>query len=250
MIDIHCHILPGVDDGVKTMEDSIVMLRKAEAAGVTDMILTPHYIRGTVYNADNVRKWKIYRELNEKAKLAGLSVNLYLGNEIYIDEKLPNFLKSYTKETMTEEEQKNAYEVSTLNSTKYILIELPVQSEDRSAKSTLFTLIQKGFVPVIAHPERYHYVQKNECFFDDYIQMGCLLQGDFLALTGKYGKAAEKTLKKLLHEKKIFCLGSDVHKVSDSYKLDVVRKKLMKIFRDENKVTELLVLNPGIILKG
>ena len=245
MIDIHSHILPGIDDGSPDMATSLKMLEKAERAGISDIILTPHYIKGSIYNANNVKKWQIFNELKSAARQAGRKVNLYLGNEIYIDGKLPDFLAAYAGKT-----SKEMYEVSTLNSTKYVLVEFPVRVADRTAKNTLFSLVQMGFVPVIAHPERYHYVQNNPNIVDDLLGMGCLLQGDYLALVGKYGRRAEKTLKQLLFAGKIFCLASDVHKISDEYQNELVRKKLMRILRSENRVEELLTFNPTMILLG
>ncbi|MBQ3309638.1 hypothetical protein IJG78_03100 [Candidatus Saccharibacteria bacterium] len=245
MIDIHSHIMPGIDDGAPDMVTSLAMLKKAEKAGITDIILTPHYMKGTIYNASNAKKWQIFNELVKEAKRNGIGVNLYLGNEIYIDNKLPEMLAGYIGETSDE-----MYEVSTLNSTKYVLVEFPVRIADKTAKNMLFTLVQKGFVPVIAHPERYHYVQDNLEILDDFIGMGCVLQGEYLTMAGKYGKRAEKTLKKLLFDDKIFCLASDVHKFSDEYQTELVQKKLMKILGDEVKLRELTIDNPRKIIQG
>lgn len=259
MIDIHCHLLPGIDDGAKSFEESLLLLKKAEAAGVTDIILTPHYIVGSKYNADNVRKWKLFLELKERAAKAGIAVRIYLGNEIYIDGGLPEMLSGYGKNCVAfgkndNDDSKNQvgcgkiFELSTLNSGKYVLVEFPVGTEDKSAKMTLFSLVSAGFIPVIAHPERYIYVQENLKYFDDFLSMGCVLQGNYLSLMGKYGKRAEKTLKKLLGAGKIFCLASDIHKPTDEYRLDEAYTKLVKITKDSVKVRELLIDNPYKIL--
>ena len=243
MIDTHSHILPGIDDGAKTFEDSILMLKQAEKVGVTGIILTPHYLRGTKYATGNLKKWELYQELKQRATAAGIKVKLYLGNEIYIDEKLPKMLAGYMGED-SEKENNLIYEVSTLNSTKYVLVELPVRAEDISAKTTLTAIVKMGFVPVIAHPERYYYVQENTAMLDDYIELGCLLSGDILALVGKYGKREEKTLRKLLLENKIFCLATDAHKAADYELVDSAKKKLKKLIKNEEAVTRLLVSNP------
>ena len=244
MIDTHAHILPGIDDGAKTFEDSLAMLKQAKIAGVTDIVLTPHYLKGTKYNTQNTRKWELYQELKQKAEEARININLYLGNEIYIDAELPEMLAGYVgKKTNL------MYEVATLNSTKYVLVELPVRTEDRSAKTTLTAIIKMGFIPLIAHPERYYYVQNNMEIVDDYIKMGCLLSGDILALVGKYGKREERTLKKLIQDDKIFCLATDAHKPAD-YVLDSARKKLLRNVRSEVKVRELLETNPRRIIGG
>ena len=261
MIDVHCHLLPGIDDGAKSFDESLVLLKKAEVAGVTDIILRPHYIVGSKYNADNVRKWKLFLELKERAAAAGIAVRLYLGNEIYIDGNLPEMLSGYGKKDVAcgknhavcgknQAGYGKIFELSTLNSGKYVLVEFPVGTEDKSAKTTLFALITAGFVPVIAHPERYVYAQENPRYFDDFLNMGCVLQGNYLSLMGKYGKRAEKTLKKLLGAGKIFCLASDIHKPTDEYRLDEAYAKLVKITKDSVKVWELLIDNPYKILKS
>lgn len=242
MIDIHSHILPGLDDGALDMQTSLAMLKKAEAAGVTDIILTPHYIKGSIYNADNLKKWQAFNELKSATDT---KINLYLGNEIYVDRELDALLAGYTGE-----KSKLMYEVSTLNSTKYVLVEFPVQSEDKTVKETLFSLVRKGLVPVIAHPERYAYVQNNPAYVDEFLSMGCLLQGDYLSILGRYGKRAEKTLKKLLFSGKIFCLASDVHKATDEYRLSDARKKLLRIVRSEKAVSDLLENHPRQIITG
>lgn len=242
MIDTHSHILPGIDDGARTFEDSIAMLIPARVAGVTDIILTPHYLKGTKYNNGNIKKWELYQDLKKRAEDAGIAINLYLGNEIYIDAQLPEMLAGYLGK-----KSDLMYEVSTLNSSKYVLVELPVRAEENSAKTTLTTIVKDGFIPLIAHPERYYYVQEDLSVLDDYIKIGCLLSGDILALTGKYGKREEKTLKKLLLDNKIFCLASDAHKPAD-YDLANSKKKLLKILKNEAKVEELLNTNPGRII--
>lgn len=244
MIDTHSHILPGIDDGAKTFENSMAMLRQASLAGITDIILTPHYIKGTKYNCNNVKKWELYQELKKRAKEAGIAINLYLGNEIYIDAELPEMLAGYAGE-----KSNLMYEISTLNSSKYVLVELPVRAEEKSAKTTLTAIIKKGFIPLIAHPERYYYVQDNMEVLNDYLNMGCLLSGDILGMVGKYGKREEKTLKKLLLDNKIFCLAVDAHKAED-YVLDASQKKLLRILKDQAKVDELLVANPGKVIRG
>ena len=136
---------------------------------MTDIVLTPHYMWGTIYNADNQRKWQLYQELKQKAKQAGIKVNLYLGNEIYIDKRLPKMLKGYVdgenKGDSSNDRDENPtekvsiYDLSTLNSRKYVLVEFPMQEEDKSALSIVKKMIEDGFVPVVAHPERYRYVQ-------------------------------------------------------------------------------------------
>ena len=159
MIDMHCHLLPGIDDGSKSFNESINIVKKAQQEGITDIVLTPHYIVGTRYDANNAEKIDLFKELEFQVKERKIPINLYLGNEIYIDAKLPEMLGVFDEKTG--KNKGNSGEVVSLNGRKYVLIELPVQNEDFSTPDTMFELIRRGWVPVIAHPERYEYIQNN-----------------------------------------------------------------------------------------
>ena len=94
MIDIHCHLMPSVDDGSKDLDESLSMFENAITSGVTDIILTPHYIKGTKYSIKNEGKAKITEILREALRRAGMDVNIYYGNEVYIDDRLPELIAS------------------------------------------------------------------------------------------------------------------------------------------------------------
>ena len=236
MIDIHCHILPGVDDGSSSLKSSVQMLRQAAESGITDIILTPHYIKGSDYTCSNADKRKTLTKLKREATKAKLPINLYLGNEIFIDLELLKLLKKR--------------QVMPLNNSKYVLIELPVRTEDATAKSILFELVSESYIPIIAHPERYHYLQDNPNKIQSYINLGCLMQGDYLSITGRYGKNAQKTLKKFLKNDQIHFLASDLHHSTDKYLLKKSQHKIKKIVRSEEKLNELFEDNPRCILKN
>lgn len=247
MIDIHCHLLPGIDDGSKSFTESINILKKAQKEGITDMILTPHYIVGTKYDANNGEKKDLLAELQSQANEMNIPIKLYVGNEIFIDPRLPEMLGVFDPRVagMTRKG-----EVLSLNEQKYVLIELPVQNEDFSAPDTLFELVRNGWVPVIAHPERYEYIQTNIKYAEELIKLGCVLQGDYLALFGKYGKKEEKTLKKLLKKDLIFCLASDTHHERDDFRLSDIKTKIEKVIHNQKRIEDMLVKNPKKILLG
>ena len=222
MRDIHSHILCGIDDGARTIDESINILDMLYKKGVTDIILTPHYIKGTKYNVANREKFDLFIELKKKYS----KINLYLGSEVYIDSDLVELLKKG--------------EVATLNNSKYLLVELPMSSEIKDLDSIIYDLMKNGIVPIIAHPERYAYIQKDITYLDKFIDMGALLQGNYESLFGKFGKNSEKTLKKLLKKKYISFLGSDIHRENHSDHTELVYKKLLKILKDEKIVNDLL----------
>lgn len=229
MKDIHCHILMGIDDGSISLENSLEILKKAQEEGVTDIMLTPHYIKNSKYNADNQTKIQLMNILQEAMKKENMNINLYIGNETYIDENIIQLIK----------ERK----VATLNNSRYILIELPVANQRHDLKEIFFELIRNNYIPIIAHPERYLYFQKDISKLDEYIEMGVLLQGDYQSLFGHYGKKAEKTLKKLLKNQMIQFLGSDTHRSKDGYNMKILKKKLLKIIKNEETIETLLYKN-------
>lgn len=225
MRDIHSHILCGIDDGARTIDESINILDMLYEKGVTDIILTPHYIKGTKYNVANREKFNLFIELKRKYN----KIKLYLGNEVYIDNDIVELLKKG--------------EVATLNNSKYLLIELPMSSKIKDLDTIIYDLMKNGIVPIIAHPERYSYVQKDISYLDKFMDMGVLLQGNYESLFGKFGKNSEKTLKKLLKKKYISFLGSDIHRENHSDHTELVYKKLLKILKDDELVDDLLDKN-------
>lgn len=234
MRDLHSHILNGIDDGSKSIEESIAILKKEVKFGVTDVVLTPHYIKDSKYNANNKTKEKLFKELKKIIKDENININIYLGNEIYIDEGIP--------ELMINEE------VTTINGTRYILMELPLNHEYMMLDEVLDEIISKGYIPIIAHPERYRRYYKNYDFFDHLIERGCLLQGNIGSLAGKYGKEAKKMLKNLLKRDMITVIGTDVHHSNSSILEINVEKCLKKIVKDDEKIKDILENNLEKIL--
>ncbi len=225
MRDIHSHILYGIDDGARTLSESIKILDNLYRKGVTDIILTPHYIKSSKYNVNNREKFDLFLKL----KTAYKKINLYLGNEVYVDEDLVDLLKKG--------------EVATLNNSNYLLMELPMNSKIKDLDSIIYDLMRNGIIPIIAHPERYTYVQEDISYIDSLIDMGVLFQGNYESLFGKYGKKSEKTLKKLLKKNYISFLGSDVHRENHIDHTEEVYSKLYKIYKDRKKVKDLIDTN-------
>lgn len=235
MIDIHCHLMPGVDDGSKDLDETLAMFENAYTSGVTSMILTPHYILGTKYCLKNSAKDQVTEILREALRRTDIDINVYYGNEVYIDDKLPELIE--------------AGEISTLAGSRYLLVELPVNSEDKNAGNVFFRLKSMGITPIIAHPERYIYIQKHPEKVMKYIELGCLLQGNYMSLLGKYGKKAQKTLKVLLKNDVIAFLGSDIHHSHNEYHLPEAEKAVRKIVKSDEKIEELFERNAEKVIK-
>ena len=226
--DIHCHLLPGIDDGSNSIEESIEILRRAEKEGVSEIVLTPHYIENTRYNCNNKNKKESFEILKKAIKQAGINIKLYLGNENYMSN---NFI-----------ELLNNNEIMTINNSRYLLFEFPLSQPYKNSKDYLYELVTKGYVPILAHPERYRDFQKNPDLVEEYTRMGILLQGNYKSLLGKYGRASKRTLKVLLKKDLITFLGSDIHHIED-YELEKAIKKIKRIVKDENRVVDILSNN-------
>lgn len=235
MIDIHTHILFGIDDGSKTIEESLDILKSLSEIGFTKIILTPHYIDNSEYKANNKLKKELLNELRDAVKEKNIPIELYLGNEVFIDDDIIE--KIY------------AHEIYTLNNTSFLLVELPLVEKFEYALEVFFELKSKGVQIVLAHPERYLMIQKNIKLINDFIEAGCLLQGNIDSLSGKYGKAAQKVFIKLLKDHKYFVLASDVHHARSSYfeRFDTLKKEVIKL-TDEKYFKELFIDNPTKIL--
>lgn len=232
-IDIHNHILYGIDDGSKSLEESIEILQQHKEMGFKDIVVTPHYIENSKYTTNNKEKEKILKTLKDKVK----GINLYLGNEVFINNNLEELLEKQ--------------EISTINKSRYLLIEFPMNQKLKTITNTIYELKIKGIIPIIAHPERYEYVKKDINIVDEWINEGALLQSNYGSIVGVYGNKAKKTVKKLLKKNKISLLATDIH-FPDSKIYQNIEKSKKKIKRivGEEKLIELSITNPKKIIEN
>ncbi len=236
MKDLHSHILMEIDDGARSLDESIEILKKAQKEGITEIVLTPHYIKDTLYNANNRKKKTLMNKLLTRIQDEKINIKLYLGNEVFLDKDIIALIRDK--------------KIMTINNTRYILVELPMTNELINALDIMFELVRHGYIPILAHPERYTYIQKDIKKIDRFLEVGVLLQGNYLSLYGKYGRNAAKTLKKLLQAHKIHILASDIHRSNHDYHLERIDKNLLSIVKDKKYVNELLVLNFDKIVNG
>lgn len=235
MIDIHSHIIPKIDDGSESFEESYTMFLEAEKAGFTDIISTSHYIEN-YFEADSIKRHAWIEAMNKVLKENKINLKLHCGNELYITQNLIKLIK-----------QKKA---STLADSKYVLFELPMNNNVKYLNEMIFEIKSLGMIPVIAHPERYVYVQKNPNLLIPLIEQGALFQSNYASIIGYYGNHAKNTVKKLLKNNMIHFLGSDCHKKNDIYsKMNEIMIELEKIL-DKEKIEELTTINPSKILKN
>ncbi len=234
-VDIHSHILYGIDDGSKTLEESIEIIKQHIEMGFKEIILTPHYIENSKYETDNKEKKKLLQKLKRELKKQNIDIKLYLGNEVFVNDTI----------------KINKEKIEKLNNSKYLLIEFPMEKQPKNINNIIYELKIQGITPVIAHPERYTFVQEKPNIVDEWIEEGALLQSNYGSIVGVYGENAKKAVKKLLKKNVISVLATDIHYPNNKIyqNIEKSRKKIKKIIGEE-KYIELTITNPKKIIEN
>lgn len=220
MTDIHSHILFGIDDGSRSIEESMELLKKLKNVGFNHVILTPHYIEGSEYNADNSKKRTIFLELKQKIEDENIDIDITLGNEIFINDHIISSIE-------------DGY-ISPIGDSKYLLVELPFHNKLLNLEDIIYEIKIKGYIPIIAHPERYTYFQEDYTLVDTLRKDGFLFQVNYASILGHYGKNAEKLMKYMLKNKYVDYLGTDIHRIEKDY----VITNFEKIVKHIKKITK------------
>ncbi|WP_294130881.1 tyrosine-protein phosphatase [uncultured Clostridium sp.] len=238
MIDMHSHIINGIDDGSKSIEMTINMLRKAEESGTTDIIATPHFMRGR-FEVEYKDVLKKVEELKNMALENNININIYAGQEVYYNK---NILQYY-----------NDNMIGTINNTKYMLIEFPMLDFNiDEIIDTIYELQIRGIVPIIAHPERYKLFIKKPSMINVLINEGMLFQMNAGSITGKFGRDVKKTATKYLEHNIYSFIGSDAHRdrgrdTDISEALNILELPQKKEFINNGKV---MLQNGDVEFKG
>ncbi len=238
MIDLHSHLIPCIDDGSKNIEESIDIAREAAKSGFTGIFCTSHFMEEQY--TPKLKNEILLNDLRERLKEEKININLYCGNEVFISTEILAWLETD--------------EFQTLNNSKYFLLEFPMMinktSKDLYLDYMIFNIIQKGYTPIIAHPERYNFVQDDPNSIIEFIYAGVLFQMNYGSIIGIYGKQAEKTATILLKNNMVHFFGSDNHrKKTIYYKMDTIISKLNKII-DEKTFTCLTRTNPKYVAEN
>lgn len=220
MIDIHSHILPGIDDGAKNIKMTLGMIRMAEESGTTDIVATPHFCRGYGETPYNEVK-NLVGEFRKLIKKEGLDINLHYGQEVYYSEEIIN---DYEKGL-----------IGTINDSRYMLIELPMKNFGNQTLDVIYELQVKGIIPILAHPERYKPIIDKPEIINEFINEGFLFQMNTGSIKGQFGKKVKKTAEILLSKNIYNFIGSDGH--NDSNRCTGIDKgiKLAKRYSNINE---------------
>ncbi|MCZ2258567.1 tyrosine-protein phosphatase [Sporosarcina sp. G11-34] len=196
MLDMHAHILPAVDDGPKTLEESIQLIEIAIAEGITDMIATPHAY-SPHYDVSKEQVLEKLMALQREVEKRGLSINLHAGQEIRIQDFVPEKLESG--------------EALTLAGSKYMLLELPSSGIPAYTVPVIQAILSMGIVPIIAHPERNRAIAEKPSRLSRLVNHGALAQVTAGSLAGHFGKGVQSLSMHLIEANLIHSYGSDVH---------------------------------------
>ena len=198
MIDIHCHIIPGVDDGAYDREESLTMARMAAESGVTDIIVTPHCnIPRGFYNFCGHEYDAAFGSLRRSLTEAGIKLNLHRGMEVFgLDDT------AY----MLDEDR-----IITLSASRYLLVEFDFDDDMWRVRDVLKSLLRRGVTPIVAHPERYYPVIDDLRFALDWVDMGCLLQLNRTSLLFGPDEPEAATAFELLDLRAAHFIATDAH---------------------------------------
>jgi len=194
-VDIHSHILPGIDDGSSSLEESIAMLKSMQEAGYKKVITTPHIMADVYRNSPAIINERLSYLKNE-LKNSGINIEIEAAAEYYLDD---GFIK-----------QLESGDVLTFGS-NYLLFETSYVDRPLNMEDMIFEIQSFGYTPVLAHPERYRYIKDFALEYNRLKELGVLFQLNLNSLIGGYGKDAKKKAEFLINSGLISFLGSDAH---------------------------------------
>jgi len=237
MIDLHNHLVYGIDDGAVDIDESLDIARQFAAEGVTTVVATPHF------DGDKPRRLAIEMLRKRVDELRGaiaannIGIELYCGNEIYLTPDVPTLLEQGA--------------IACLGPTRAILTEVSPMSEKMPLflADTVFRLQLAGYQVVLAHPERYGFVQRDPSSLDTLVERGVALQLTAPALLGEYGSAIRRTAEKLLSRGQYQMAASDRHHPGADRSLMATHTRIAELAGDD-QADLLLKENPARLLAG
>lgn len=233
LYDIHCHLLPNVDDGPDSMEESLALLSLEYSQGVRGILLTPHFRRGIFETAPSVIRQR-YAELKKIAEDRWPDLKLYLGWEYFACQEMKKDLRT------------NNFHIE---NTPYVMIEFSVSHNQKFILNRLREVQTVDLIPIIAHIERFPAIVRDKALLQNLKQSGVLFQVNASSLIGKEGRFVKSCCAKLLKHGMIDLIGSDAHDLHDRIpRLQECSRYLAKKV-GQDRMRELMITNPEAILK-
>lgn len=212
-VDIHSHLLPGIDDGAKNLDDSIALIEKLKRRKITNFRITPHVLGNVWENSSSTIKQK-----EEEVKQALLEkghddIHIHAAAEYMLDDHFSKLLENDDILPLKD---------------NYVLVEMSFFNAPYNLDDLLFQIQLKGYIPVLAHPERYNYYHNNMAQYEKLINTGCLFQLNLLSLTEQYGKPVTKVAHELLKRGMYTYVGSDIHHARHIHLMNSIATKKNK----------------------
>lgn len=233
MIDIHSHIIPGVDDGASSMRDSLKMAAMAQEQGITAIIASPHYIDGLFCSDCNNNK-RILEKLKLEIIKLNIKIDILLGNEIMASYDLPDLIKSG--------------KATTLNNSRYLLMELPFLTLPPYLYNLIFNLRLQGYTTILAHPERNERIMENPGLLLEAIRLGALVQTNASSIVGEHGRQVRKSSILLLKHNMIHFIATDAHSANNRISLLQNASKIIAYYYSKERLHSLLYENPANVI--
>jgi protein-tyrosine phosphatase len=236
MIDLHCHIIPGVDDGPEDFDEALRMLQIAEADGIKTMVATPHLFSELSRFKDFKSLGREFQKLKRLAKKEGIKIEILRGAE--------NFFETNIREKLA-----NRPHLLTLNKSSYFLLEFPHDLVFPGTREFIFNVMNDGLIPIICHPERNEVFQENVVLLYRFLQQGALCQLNAGSIRGDFGPTSRNIAIKLLRLNMVHTIASDCHNTN-------MRKPVLSFmyrelaFLEEEKIDSLLIQNPRAIINN
>lgn len=222
-VDIHSHLLPGIDDGAKDIDNSIELILKMRSYGIKHFITTPHVLGDVYPNSSETIKEKLEEVRKELLNRNISDVTIDAAAEYMLDEQFSKRLENNDILTLRD---------------NYILIEMSYFNPPMNLYDILFEIQLKGYKPILAHPERYNFYHNDFKNYNKLKRAGCLFQLNLLSLTKQYGKQVQKIAHKLINDNLYEFVGTDTHKEEH---LELLKKIGNK--KDISKINKLLENN-------
>jgi len=198
MIDLHAHILPGLDDGAQTMKEAMEIARAARQNGIKKIVATPHLFRNNfIYEDLNIIETK-KTELIKNLRVNDIDLKIFRGAEVHISHNLIDEIKKNKKHLV-------------INNSSYMFVEFPSEHVFSRVKSLFFDLMSEGIRPIIAHPERNYVFINNPEILYELVQMGALAQANSGSFSGLYGRSSMEAVFNFIELGLIHFIASDCH---------------------------------------
>jgi len=236
MIDLHSHFLYGIDDGPKNLKGSLELIKQAVQVGISKLLATPHLTESSSQQ-DRQRIREVFDEVKEHLVKSRLNLQIQLAAEVYYS---PDMIRWAYQSWLFIGSKKS-----------YMLFDIPMQLLPLDLPETIFQLVRRKIIPIMAHPERNRQVQAKPQLLADWIRLGCIMQMDAGSITGAFGRKCQRVATELINQGYIHLVASDAHDcLQRSFHLLAEARTLLAGKYGEEIADCLFAGNPQRILEG